>query len=30
MKVTIQELFTSDEFADIIDEKWIEQFNKKW
>ena len=28
MKVTIQELFTSDEFADIIDEKWIEQFNK--
>ena len=28
MKVTIEELFTSDEFADIIDEKWIEQFNK--
>ena len=29
MKVTIQELFTSDEFADIIDEKWVNQFNKK-
>ena len=29
MKLTIEELFASDEFADIIDEKWIEQFNKK-
>ncbi|MGO3635644.1 MAG: hypothetical protein ACTIOO_04955 [Pseudolactococcus laudensis] len=28
MKVTIEELFTNYEFADIIDEKWIEQFNK--
>ena len=28
MKVTIQELFTNYEFADIIDEKWIEQFDK--
>lgn len=28
MKVTIEELFTNDEFADIIDKKWIEQFNK--
>lgn len=29
MKVTIEELFTNDEFADIIDEKWVNQFNKK-
>ena len=29
MKVTIQELFTNYEFADIIDEKWVNQFNKK-
>ena len=29
MKVTIKELFTNDEFADIIDEKWVNQFNKK-
>lgn len=29
MKVTIEELFTNDEFENIIDEKWIEQFNKK-
>ena len=28
MKLTIEELFASDEFADIIDEKWIEQFTK--
>lgn len=28
MKVTIQELFTNYEFADIIDEKWVNQFNK--
>lgn len=28
MKITIEELFASDEFADIIDEKWIEQFTK--
>lgn len=28
MKITIQELFTNDEFADIIDEKWVNQFNK--
>ena len=28
MKVTIEELFTNDEFENIIDEKWIEQFNK--
>lgn len=28
MKLTIEELFESDEFSDIIDEKWIEQFNK--
>ena len=26
MKVTIQELFTNYEFADIIDEKWVKQF----
>ena len=29
MKLTIEELFTNDEFADIIDEKWVNQFNKK-
>ena len=29
MKLTIEELFASDEFADIIDEKWVNQFNKK-
>lgn len=29
MKVTIQELFTNYEFVDIIDEKWVNQFNKK-
>ena len=29
MKVTIEELFTNDEFADIIDEKWVKQFQKK-
>ena len=29
MKVTIQELFTNVEFVDIIDEKWVNQFNKK-
>ncbi len=28
MKVTIEELFTNYEFADIIDEKWVNQFNK--
>lgn len=29
MKVTIEELFTNDEFENIIDEKWVNQFNKK-
>ena len=29
MKLTIEELFTSDEFVDIIDEKWVKQFQKK-
>lgn len=29
MKITIEELFTNDEFAGIIDEKWVKQFNKK-
>ena len=29
MKITIEELFTSGEFVDIIDEKWVNQFNKK-
>ena len=29
MKVTIEELFTNVEFVDIIDEKWVKQFNKK-
>lgn len=29
MKVTIEELFSSDEFENIIDEKWVNQFNKK-
>lgn len=29
MKLTIEELFTSDEFENIIDEKWVNQFNKK-
>lgn len=28
MKVTIEELFTSDEFENIIDEKWVKQFQK--
>ena len=28
MKITIDELFTSDEFENIIDEKWVKQFNK--
>ena len=29
MQITIDELFTSDEFENIIDEKWVNQFNKK-
>ena len=29
MKLTIEELFSSDEFENIIDEKWANQFNKK-
>lgn len=29
MKITIDELFTSGEFVDIIDEKWVKQFQKK-
>ena len=29
MKLTIEELFESDEFENIIDEKWVNQFNKK-
>lgn len=28
MKLTIEELFESDEFENIIDEKWVNQFNK--
>ena len=28
MKVTIEELFSSGEFENIIDEKWVNQFNK--
>ena len=28
MKITIDELFTNDEFENIIDEKWVKQFNK--
>ena len=28
MQITIDELFTSGEFVDIIDEKWVKQFNK--
>ena len=29
MQITIDELFTSGEFENIIDEKWVNQFNKK-
>ncbi|WP_332407592.1 hypothetical protein [Pseudolactococcus laudensis] len=28
MKVTIEELFTNDEFENIIDKKWVKQFQK--
>ena len=28
MQITIDELFTSDEFENIIDEKWVKQFQK--